>query len=159
MFFLNQQQYSAKRYELTLLEQKIQQTQRVEQNTPNPQRNEIDRLTQLEVNDRVRYSTIQLNIHQPATVRERIDIDIAAVAAQHGNSFWQRAWQGLYTGWYFILNLVIFLITIWPIYLIVVLLLLAYRLIKPYYNKFSTIRQHSNNQHNKPEDPKDNTKT
>lgn len=56
MFFLNQQQYSAKRYELRLLEDKISQTQYVPSDTRNSQLSEIARLTRMEVQDRVSYS-------------------------------------------------------------------------------------------------------
>lgn len=135
MFFLNQQQYSAKRYELKLLEEKIAQTQSVPSDTRNSQLNAISRLTQMEIQDRVRYSTISLAINQPTLVRERIDIDVAAVARLNGDSFWKRAWNGIQYGWQFVLDLMVLLITIWPLYILALLLYVLYRICQPWINK------------------------
>ena len=136
MFFLNQQQYSAKRYELKLLEEKISQTQYVPSDTRSAQQNAISRLTQMEVQDRVRFSTITLSISQPMMVRERIDINLDAVARLNGDSFWKRAWNGIQYGWQFVLDLLVLLITIWPLYLIFMIGLVLYRVIKPIVQKF-----------------------
>lgn len=135
MFFLNQQQYSAKRFELKLLEEKMAQTQTVPSDTRRTELNEIARLTQLEVQDRVRFSTISISIKQPAMVRESLDIDVDAVARLNGDSFWKRAWDGVQYGWHFILDLLVILITIWPLYLIILVLIILYRLFKPLLNK------------------------
>lgn len=135
MYFLNQQQYSAKRYELKLLEEKIAQTQSVPSDTRNSQLSEIARLTQMEVQDRVRYSTISLIVNQPSTVRERIDVDVDAVAKLNGDSFWKRAWNGVQYGWQFVLDLLVILITVWPLYLIVLILYVLYRVLKPFLSK------------------------
>ncbi|OTG89794.1 DUF4349 domain-containing protein [Acinetobacter sp. ANC 3832] len=139
MYFLNQQQYSAKRYELKLLEEKISQTQTVPSDTRRAQLGEIARLTQLEVQDRVRYSTISISIIQPATVREKLDVDVDAVARLNGDSFWKRAWNGVQYGWQFILDLLVILITIWPLYLIIIVGFLLYRITKPLLNKIFKI--------------------
>lgn len=139
MYFLNQQQYSAKRYELKLLEEKISQTQTVPSDTRRAQMSEIARLTQLEVQDRVRYSTISISIIQPATVREKLDVDVDAVARLNGDSFWKRAWNGVQYGWQFILDLLVILITIWPLYLIIIVGFLLYRITKPLLNKIFKI--------------------
>ncbi|AMW79047.1 hypothetical protein AMD27_09205 [Acinetobacter sp. TGL-Y2] len=135
MYFLNQQQYSAKRYELRMLEEKISQTQHVPSDTRNAQLSEISRLTRMEVQDRVRYSTITLAISQPTLVRERIDVDVDAVARLNGDSFWKRAWNGIQYGWHFVLDLLVLLITIWPLYLLAIGAYLLYRLCKPWINK------------------------
>lgn len=135
MFFLNQQQYSAKRFELKLLEEKMAQTQTVPSDTRRTELNEIARLTQLEVQDRVRFSTISISIKQPAMVRESLDVDVDAVARLNGDSFWKRAWDGVQYGWHFILDLLVILITIWPLYLIILVLIILYRLFKPLLNK------------------------
>ncbi len=129
------QQYSAKRYELKLLEEKIAQTQSVPSDTRNSQLSEIARLTQMEVQDRVRYSTISLIVNQPSTVRERIDVDVDAVARLNGDSFWKRAWNGVQYGWQFVLDLLVILITVWPLYLIVLILYVLYRVLKPFLSK------------------------
>ena len=129
MQFLDQQRYSAKSFDLKLLEEKIQQTQIVPSDTPNPQIREINRLTQIEVQDRVRYSTIHIHIKQQSTIRERYGVDVAEIARLNGDSFWTRAWNGIQSGWYFILNVLIFLVTIWPLYFIAAIVFAVYYLI------------------------------
>jgi hypothetical protein len=127
MYFLNQQQYSAKRYELRRLEEAIDQTQSVPSTIKNSQLSEIARLTQLEVQDRVRYSTIVIHIDQQAIVRERIDIDMDAVAQLNADSFWKRTWNGVLDGWLMVLDLLVVLLTIWPLYLLLIIGVLIYR--------------------------------
>lgn len=135
MYFLNQQQYSAKRFELKLLEEKMAQTQTVPSDTKQSQLNEISRLTQLEVQDRVRFSTISITIKQPAMVRESLDVDVDAVARLNGDGFWKRAWEGVQYGWQFILDLLVILVTIWPLYLLIIVGCIIYRMTKPLLNK------------------------
>ncbi|WP_336932995.1 hypothetical protein [Acinetobacter bereziniae] len=135
MYFLNQQQYSAKRFELKLLEEKMAQTQTVPGDTKQSQLNEISRLTQLEVQDRVRFSTISITIKQPAMVRESLDVDVDAVARLNGDDFWKRAWEGVQYGWQFILDLLVILVTIWPLYLLIMVGCIIYRVTKPLLNK------------------------
>ncbi|MBJ9372583.1 hypothetical protein [Acinetobacter sp. TGL-Y2] len=134
MYFLNQQQYSAKRFELKLLEEKMAQTQTVPSDTKQSQLNEISRLTQLEVQDRVRFSTISITIKQPAMVRESLDVDVDAVARLNGDGFWKRAWEGVQYGWQFILDLLVILVTIWPLYLLIMVGCIIYRVTKPLLN-------------------------
>ncbi|WP_312967995.1 hypothetical protein [Acinetobacter gerneri] len=136
MYFLNQQQYTAKRYELRLLEEKISQTQTVPSDSKRPELNEIARLTNMEVQDRVRYSTIHLIVTQPATVRERIDVDIDAVARLNGDNFWKRAWNGVLYGWQFILDLLVILVTIWPLYLVIFVGIILYKSVRSLMKKF-----------------------
>ena len=133
MYFLNQQQYSAKRYELKLLEEKIDQTQSVPSSIKNAQLSEIARLTQLEVEDRVRYSTIVIHIDQPTTVRERIDVDIDAVAQLNADSFWTRAWTSVQHGWLVVLEILVILIAIWPFYILLIIVFLIYRLTRSFF--------------------------
>lgn len=135
MHFLNAQQYSAKRQELKLLEEKINQVQSLPEHSKNAQLNEIARLTELEVQDRIRYSTVVLRIDQPSLVRERYDIDLSAVSQQNADGFWSRAWDGIKDGWLFILDFLIILIRIWPFYLILIIGFLLYRLVKPLITK------------------------
>lgn len=135
MYFLNQQQYSAKRFELKLLEEKMAQTQTVPSDTKQSQLDEISRLTQLEVQDRVRFSTISITIKQPAMVRESLDVDVDAVARLNGDGFWKRTWEGVQYGWQFILDLLVILVTIWPLYLLIMVGCIIYRVTKPLLNK------------------------
>ena len=160
MYFLNQQQYSAKRFELKLLEEKIGQTQSVPSDTKQSQLNEISRLTQLEVQDRVRFSTISIAIKQPAMVRESLDVDVAAVARLNGDSFWKRAWEGVQYGWQFILDLLVILVTIWPLYLLILVGCIIYRVTKPLLNKLfndSLATAHSKDVKNEAIDQKNET--
>lgn len=138
MYFMNQQQYSAKRYELKLLEEKIDQTQTVSSNTRHAQLSEIARLTQMETQDRVRYSTIALHINQPTLVRERIDVNINAVARLNADSFWKRAWNGVQYGWQFVLDLLVFLITIWPLYIVLILGFVLFKTIRNILKRFKS---------------------
>ena len=135
MFFLNQQQYSAKRFELKLLEEKMTQSQTLPSDTKRVELNEISRLTQLEVQDRVRFSTISITIKQPAMVRESLDVDVDTLARLNGDGFWKRAWDGVQIGWQFVLDLLLILIMIWPLYLIVIMGVLLFKLFKPLLNK------------------------
>lgn len=68
-------------------------------------------------------------------VRERIDVDVDAVARLNGDSFWKRAWNGIQYGWQFVLDLLILLITIWPLYLAMIITFIIYRLVKPLIEK------------------------
>jgi len=138
MYFMNQQQYSAKRYELKLLEEKIDQTHSVPSNTRNTQLNEISRLTQMETQDRVRYSTIALHINQPTLVRERIDVNINTVARLNADNFWKRAWNGIQYGWQFVLDLSIFLITIWPLYIVLIIGFIIFKAARKVLNRFKS---------------------
>lgn len=135
MFFLNEQQYSAKRYELKLLEEKVTQSQVVPNTTKNVQLEEINKLTQMEVQDRVRYSTIKIYMNQLAFVREHLDVDLSKVAQKNDDSFWVKSWGGIVDGWYFILDLIIILIKIWPMYLLLLIGFFIYRLFKPFLDK------------------------
>lgn len=135
MFFLDQQQYSAKRYELKLLEEKIAQTQTVPISTKNTQIDEISKLTKLEVEDRVRYSTIKIYMTQPTMIRERLDTNIDTIARLNSDGFWKRSWTGVVAGWLFVLDFIVILLTIWPLYIILTTIYLLYRVISPILNK------------------------
>lgn len=135
MFFLDQQQYSAKRYELKLLEEKIVQTQIIPNSTKNSQLDEISKLTKLEVEDRVRYSTIKIYMTQPTMIRERLDTNIDAVARLNSDGFWQRSWSGILSGWQFVLDFIVIAVTIWPFYIIIFFIYILYCLVKPLLNK------------------------
>ncbi|ALH96048.1 DUF4349 domain-containing protein [Acinetobacter equi] len=137
MTFLNQQQYKAKRYELQLLEEKISQSQTIPSNTKNLQLSEIARLTQMEVQDRVRFSTINIYISQPAMIRERIDVDVDAVARLNGDQFFTRAWSGIQSGWQFILDLLVILLTIWPLYIAMFIAYFAFKFLNKLFKKLN----------------------
>ena len=139
MHFLNSQQYSAKRYELKLLEEKINLTHSTATGTRNRQLDEISRLTEKETQDRLRFSTIQLRFDQPVQVREHLDINLTAVSHMQAESFWLRAWNGIVYGWKFVLDLLVVLVTIWPIYLLGLSGWLIYRMVQKF------LVQHKNN--------------
>ncbi|RYL27110.1 DUF4349 domain-containing protein [Acinetobacter piscicola] len=135
MYFFNQQQYSAKRYELKLLEEKVQQSQISTTAQSNAQLNEISRLTQLEIQDRIHFSTIHLNIDQPTIVRERIDVNLNDIAQLNGDHFGNRIRYAIQFGWQFLLDFLILLISIWPLYLFILIGFFLYKIIQPMINK------------------------
>lgn len=131
MHFLNQQLYSAKRYELKLLEGEVNEAQ-----NKNEKVNNISHLSQLEIRDRACYSTIIININQPVIVRERTDIDIDTIAHLNTDGFWIRAWRGIQCGWIVTLDFIVILIAIWPLYLLIIIGVLVYYFIKSILEKY-----------------------
>ena len=87
-------------------------------------------------------------------VRESADVDVSAVARLSGDGFWKRAWDGIQYGWQFILDLLVILITIWPLYLIVIVGLILFKLFRPLLNRIfndslkSTYPTHNSSQQN-----------
>lgn len=126
MTYFNQQSYEAKRYELKLLEEKLNtasQSAGVASNTSN----QLQRLTQLEVQDRLQYSTITLDFFQTAQIRQRQDINIQRVAELHSDPFFARIWQSIKMGFIGLRELVVWLVMLWPLYVVLLAGLLGYR--------------------------------
>jgi hypothetical protein len=129
MTYFNQQQYEAKRYELKLLEEKINtaaQTAGVANNTSN----QLQRLTQLEVQDRLQYSTITLDFFQAAQLRQRQDINIQRVAQLHSDPLLARLGQSLKMGFIGLRECVVWLVMLWPLLLLVAAGAVVYRIVK-----------------------------
>lgn len=126
MRHFNQQNYEAKRYELKLLEEKLNtasQTAGVAGNT----NNQLQRLTQLEVQDRLQYSTVTLDFFQTAQLRQRQDINIQRVAQLHSDPFFTRLFQSMKMGFIGVRELIVWLVMLWPLYIVLLVGLVVYR--------------------------------
>ena len=124
MLFLNEQRYEAKRLELRLLQEKLNQ-QANSADTSNTQASnrlaaDIARLTQQEVEDRLNYSTIQLTFSQAATLHQVKDIQLKVLAKQQ-DSFFVRVWQSIYQGAVGFLDFIVVAIVLWPLWLILLI--------------------------------------
>ena len=127
MQFMNQQQYRAKRYELQLLHEKMAQVHSVPADAPVKQQNDISHLLQLEVQDRLAYSTIVITMQQNNLIREYDDVDVGAVVPVVESSFGEWALQAVQYGWGGVLNVVVLVLAVWPLWLLLLLGWWAYR--------------------------------
>ena len=127
MQFMNQQQYRAKRYELQLLHEKMAQVHSVPADAPVKQQNDISHLLQLEVQDRLAYSTIVITMQQNNLIREYDDVDVGAVVPVVESSFGERALQAVQYGWGGVLNVLVLVLAVWPLWLLLLLGWWAYR--------------------------------
>lgn len=125
----NQQSYEAKRYELKLLEEKMQ-TANESYGASNAVANQLQRLTQKEVQDRLNYSTISLQYFQNAQVRQSQDININRIANIHSDPFLSRIWESVKTGFVALREVIVWLVVIWPMYIILIALYFIYRKLK-----------------------------
>ena len=124
MLFLNEQRYEAKRLELRLLQEKLNQ-QANSADAGNTQASnrltaDIARLTQQEVEDRLNYSTIQLTFSQAATLHQVKDIQLKVLAKQQDN-FFVRVWQSIYQGAVGFLEFIVVAVVLWPLGLILLI--------------------------------------
>jgi len=76
------------------------------------------RIAQKTFEDQVAFSTIDLSMYQPPRIRRSERIDVDAVLRSDGPGFFARAGHSLSVGWYGLLNLVLALIQVWPLWLI-----------------------------------------
>jgi len=84
-----------------------------------------------ELQDKIDFSTVSMNIYQANSVfEERVK---NTQLKQYKPGFWKRAWDAILGGWNIILEILIALIYLWPIYL---LLILIYIGIKYFRNRF-----------------------
>lgn len=124
MLFLNEQRYEAKRLELQLLQEKLNQqaNSAAASNTQASNRlaADIARLTQQEVEDRLNYSTIQLTFSQAATLHQVNDIQLKVLAKQQDH-FFVRVWQSIYQGAVGFLDFIVVAIVLWPLWLILLI--------------------------------------
>lgn len=130
MQFMNQQQYRAKRYELQLLHEKMAQVQIVPADAPVKQQNDISHLLQLEVQDRLAYSTIVISMQQNNLIREYDDVDVGAAVPVVETSFGELAVQALQWGWNGVLNVVVVLLAVWPLWVLLLVGAWAYHRVR-----------------------------
>lgn len=84
-------------------------------------------IAQKEFEDRVAFSTITLSLRQDAQVRRAERVDVDAVFRDNGPGFFSRLGESLAVGWRAALDIVIALAALWPLWLMVVAVGLAWR--------------------------------
>ncbi len=130
----NQQYYEAKRYELKLLQESISSAQQTA-GTFATVNNQVQRLTQLEVQDRLQFSTITIRYYQTPQLRQRQDINLQRVANLHSDPFLARIWQSAKMGLIGIREVILWLVMIWPAYVMIAVIIVALRLRRRARNK------------------------
>ena len=121
MLNFNSQSYEAKRYELKLLEEKLN-TANQSNSASNAVNNQLQQLTNLEVKDRLAYSTIRLEFFQQAQVRKTRDLNINRIATLDSDPLLSRIWEAIKVGLYGLRETIIWLVMLWPLYLAIAIL-------------------------------------
>ncbi|WP_417210586.1 DUF4349 domain-containing protein [Acinetobacter venetianus] len=120
MLNFNTQNYEAKRYELKLLEEKLN-TANQSNTESNAVNNQLQQLTDLEVKDRLAYSTIRLEYFQQAQVRKSHDLNINRIATLDSDPLLSRVWEAIKMGLYGFKETIIWLVMFWPLYIVIAL--------------------------------------
>ncbi|MEO6172542.1 MAG: hypothetical protein ABIP02_05435, partial [Arenimonas sp.] len=76
---------------------------------------------QKEVEDKVAYSTISLSLYQLSKIRKTEIDDVDAIAKAIRPSFFNRLFNSVSSGWYGLLDIVVELFAVWPLWLAIVL--------------------------------------
>ena len=118
MLNFNSQSYEAKRYELKLLEDKLN-TANQGSGASNSINNQLQQLTDLEVKDRLAYSTIRLEFFQQAQLRKSQDLNINRVATLDSDPLFSRLWESIKMGLYGFREVFIWLVMLWPLYVVI----------------------------------------
>jgi hypothetical protein len=84
-------------------------------------------VTQKEFEDKVAFSTIDLSLYQLSKIRQSELTDVEAVFAENSPGFFSRLGNSLSVGWYGVLDILIELIKLWPLWLLAAVTVLAYR--------------------------------
>ncbi|EPF93102.1 hypothetical protein GCM10025882_05800 [Acinetobacter gyllenbergii] len=121
MLNFNTQSYEAKRYELKLLEEKLN-TANQSNSGSNAVNNQLQQLTNLEVKDRLAYSTIRLEFFQQSQVRKSHDLNINRIATLDSDPLFSRIWEAIKVGLYGFRETIIWLVMLWPLYLAIAIL-------------------------------------
>lgn len=121
MLNFNTQSYEAKRYELKLLEEKLN-TANQSNSGSNAVNNQLQQLTNLEVKDRLAYSTIRLEFFQQSQVRKTHDLNINRIATLDSDPLFSRIWEAIKVGLYGFRETIIWLVMLWPLYVAIAIL-------------------------------------
>lgn len=113
----NHQNYEAKRYDLKLLEEKMR-TANDAYGASNAVKNQLQALTEREVQDRLNYSTISLQIYQDAQLRRSTDINLNRIANIHSDPFLHRVWESIKMGFIALREVIVWLLMFWPLFII-----------------------------------------
>lgn len=84
-------------------------------------------IAQKEFEDRVAFSTIELSLHQSPRIRQTELIDTEAVFAQNSPGFFNRLGSALSVGWYGVLDVLLALMQVWPLWLLIAAGIWAWR--------------------------------
>lgn len=76
-------------------------------------------IQQKEFEDRVAFSTINLILYQLSKIRQTEMVDVEAVFEKHSPGFFWRLVGALRVGWYGLLDLLLALLQVWPLWLAV----------------------------------------
>ncbi len=76
-------------------------------------------IQQKEFEDRVAFSTINLTLYQLSKIRQTEMVDVEAVFEKHSPGFFWRLFGALRVGWYGLLDLLLALLHVWPLWLAV----------------------------------------
>jgi hypothetical protein len=82
-------------------------------------------VVQKEVEDKVAFSTISLSLYQLSKIRKTELDDVDAIAKAIRPGFFKRLFSAFSTGWYGLLDIVVDLFVVWPVWLVIGLLVLA----------------------------------
>lgn len=111
------QSYEAKRYELKLLEEKLN-TASQSSSSSNAVNNQLQQLTDLEVKDRLAYSTIRLEFFQQPQVRKTHDLNINRIATLDSDPLLTRIAEAFKVGLSYFKETIVWLIQFWAFYLV-----------------------------------------
>ncbi|MBP8006072.1 MAG: DUF4349 domain-containing protein [Acinetobacter sp.] len=132
MLNFNTQSYEAKRYELKLLEEKLN-TANQSNSASNTVNNQLQQLTDLEVKDRLAYSTIRLEFFQQPKVRKSHDLNIHRIATMDSEPLLTRIGEAFKVGLSYFKETILWLIQFWAFFLVIIAIWVirkAYRLRK-----------------------------
>ncbi|ENU28064.1 DUF4349 domain-containing protein [Acinetobacter modestus] len=119
MLNFNTQSYEAKRYELKLLEEKLN-TANQNNSASNAVNNQLQLLTDLEVKDRLAYSTIRLEFFQQPKVRKSHDLNIHRIASLDSDPLLTRIAEAFKIGLSYFKETLIWLIQFWAFYIVII---------------------------------------
>ena len=109
----------AKRYELKLLEEKLN-TANQSNSASNAVNNQLQQLTDLEVKDRLAYSTIRLEFFQQPKVRKSHDLNIHRIASLDSDPLLTRIAEAFKIGLSYFKETLIWLIQFWAFYIVII---------------------------------------
>lgn len=84
-------------------------------------------IQQKEFEDKVAFSTISLSLYQLSKIRQTEMIDAEAVFQKHSPGFFTRLLDALRVGWYGLLDLLLALLHVWPLWLFVLAVVIGVR--------------------------------
>lgn len=119
MLNFNTQSYEAKRYELKLLEEKLN-TANQSNSASNTVNNQLQQLTDLEVKDRLAYSTIRLEFFQQPKVRKSHDLNIHRIATMDSEPLLTRIGEAFKVGLSYFKETILWLIQFWAFFLVII---------------------------------------